>query len=239
MSEIPEVRPASTVVLLRDSEKGLETLMLKRNKALIFAGGAWVFPGGALDPEDFEGAPDDMVAASRVAAAREANEESGLSPRLEDMVLLSHWTTPIGEPRRFSTWIYAAPVAVDDDVVIDGGEIHDSRWISVSKAMSEHEAGELNMLPPTYITLCNLARYGTVEQMVLAERSSPVPEVFPVFTSDEGQPVVMFRGDAGYDTGDGATPGPRHRARLQGECWEYLHEDVDAAFPALILPPVL
>ena len=37
--EIP-VRPASTVVLLRDGDSGLETLMLKRNKALIFAGGA-------------------------------------------------------------------------------------------------------------------------------------------------------------------------------------------------------
>ena len=57
-----------------------------------------------------------MVAASRIAAAREAQEESGLLPKLEDMVLLSHWTTPEGEPRRFSTWIYAAPLAVDDEV---------------------------------------------------------------------------------------------------------------------------
>ena len=55
MPDIPEARPASTVVLLRDSDSGLETLLLKRNKALLFAGGLWVFPGGALDPEDFDG----------------------------------------------------------------------------------------------------------------------------------------------------------------------------------------
>jgi len=76
MSEIPEARPASTVVLLRDSEEGLETLLLKRNKALIFAGGAWVFPGGSVDKEDIDAVGGDVVAATRVAAAREAMEEA-------------------------------------------------------------------------------------------------------------------------------------------------------------------
>ncbi|HBX73628.1 MAG TPA: hypothetical protein DEG86_11640, partial [Halieaceae bacterium] len=46
-------RPASTVVLLRDGPEGLETLLLKRNKALLFAGGYWVFPGGALEASDW------------------------------------------------------------------------------------------------------------------------------------------------------------------------------------------
>ena len=56
MTEAPEARPASTVVLLRDTPEGLQTLLLKRNKALLFAGGLWVFPGGAVDPEDMEAA---------------------------------------------------------------------------------------------------------------------------------------------------------------------------------------
>jgi 8-oxo-dGTP pyrophosphatase MutT (NUDIX family) len=231
----PEIRPASTVVLLRDTQDGLETLLLKRNKALMFAAGAWVFPGGALDPEDLDEAAGDVVAASRIAAAREAQEESGLLPRLEDMVLLSHWTTPEGEPRRFSTWIYAAPLAADDEVVIDGGEIHDSRWIGVREAAAEHEAGQLSMLPPTYVTLCNLARYATVAEMVATERESPVPEVFPVFSNDGEQLMVMFRGDAGYDSGNGSLRGARHRAVLDGRRWEYLYQDVDPVFPPLIL----
>jgi len=233
MPDIPEARPASTVVLLRDSSDGLETLLLKRNKALLFAGGLWVFPGGALDPEDLEAAGGDIVAASRIAAAREAREESGLIPHLDDMVLLSHWTTPVIEPKRFSTWIYAAPLAVDEEVVIDGGEIHDSRWISVRDAVAEHEAGELGMLPPTYVTLRGLSRYDTVAQMVAAERSSPAPEVFPVFAKDAGQPIVMFRGDAGYDAGDGSLAGARHRAVLHDSHWQYIFHDVDPAFTPL------
>jgi 8-oxo-dGTP pyrophosphatase MutT (NUDIX family) len=234
MSDTPDVRPASTVVLLRDTPDGMQTLMLKRNKALVFAGGAWVFPGGALDPEDLVEGNGDVVAASRIAAAREAQEESGLSPHLEDMVLLSHWTTPVGEPRRFSTWIYAAPLAADIEVVIDGSEIHDHRWMGVREAAEEHEAGRLNMLPPTYITLQRLAQYDDLAQMIATERHSPAPEVFPVFASDGDQVLVMFRGDAGYDSRDAAQAGARHRAVLDGRCWRYQYLDVDPVYPPLM-----
>jgi 8-oxo-dGTP pyrophosphatase MutT (NUDIX family) len=234
MTDVAEVRPASTVVLLRDTPGGLETLLLKRNKALIFAGGAWVFPGGSLDPEDLAAADNDIEQASEIAAAREAREESGLSPRLEDMVLLSHWTTPVGEPRRFSTWIYAAPLAADIDVVIDGSEIHDHRWLSVWEAVAEHEAGNLNMLPPTYFTLLRLCDYDNVEQMVAVERHSPVPEVFPVFAKEGEQVMVMFRGDAGYQSGHGDVSGARHRAVLRDKFWQYEYRDVDARYPPLV-----
>ncbi len=237
MTDIAEARPASTVVLLRDSAEGLETLMLKRNRSLVMAGGMWVFPGGALDPEDLAAAGGDVVAASRIAAAREAQEESGLQPHLEDMVLLSHWTTPVVEPKRFSTWIYAAPVAANEPVIIDGGEIHASQWLPISSAVEQHERGELGMLPPTYITLRRLSPYRDLEQMLAAERHSPVPEVFPRFSHHDGQVVVLFRGDAGYETGDAAAAGARHRARLSDGRWEYIYQDVAADYPPLVREP--
>jgi len=48
----PGTRPvaAATVVLLRDGDEGLETLMLRRNSKIAF-GGMWVFPGGRVDAE--------------------------------------------------------------------------------------------------------------------------------------------------------------------------------------------
>jgi 8-oxo-dGTP pyrophosphatase MutT (NUDIX family) len=232
MTDVQEARPASTVVLLRDTDNGLETLMLKRNKALMFAGGLWVFPGGSLDAEDLDKAGGDVEIAARIAAAREAEEESGLQPREEDMVLLSHWTTPVAEPRRFSTWIYAAPIAADLEVRIDGGEIHDSQWMSVREAAAAHERGELGMLPPTYITLCNLTAYDNVAAMVDVERHSDVPEVFPVFVADGEHVAAVFRGDAEY-VGVEANPGARHRAVLKNDVWEYVYEGVDSAFPPL------
>ncbi|MEZ5178177.1 MAG: NUDIX domain-containing protein [Acidimicrobiales bacterium] len=47
-----ELRDAATVLILRDGAAGLEVFMLRRNLNSDFVGGAHVFPGGAVDPED-------------------------------------------------------------------------------------------------------------------------------------------------------------------------------------------
>lgn len=63
MPNKPEVAPlpSATVILLRDAGDSLETLLLRRNSQLAFHGGAWVFPGGRIDPEDHTAdAPDDV-----------------------------------------------------------------------------------------------------------------------------------------------------------------------------------
>ena len=236
MTDVSKARPASTVVLLRDSDSGMETLMLKRNKALMFAGGLWVFPGGALEPADIEAADGDISKAARIAAAREAEEECGLRPDTENMVHLSHWTTPVVEPKRFETWIYAAPLAEDADVAIDGSEIHDFAWILVKDAVAQHEAGEFGMLPPTYITLLTLLRYPTTAEMTAGESEIPPPYVFPVFTKADGKMAVLFQGDAGYETGEGGMAGPQHRAIMQEKGWEYVYHDVGEHYPPFVRP---
>lgn len=70
------IRLAGTAVILRDSPEGLETLLLRRNAKLAFAGGAWVFPGGAIDQSELEGASSEEQAA-RTATVREVHEECG------------------------------------------------------------------------------------------------------------------------------------------------------------------
>jgi 8-oxo-dGTP pyrophosphatase MutT (NUDIX family) len=64
------VREAATVMLVRDAPD-LEVFMLRRNPASVFVGGAYVFPGGAVDP-------DDWAPRHRVAAVRESFEEAGV-----------------------------------------------------------------------------------------------------------------------------------------------------------------
>lgn len=78
-------RPASTVLLLRDSP-GLEVLMVRRSAGMAFGASAWVFPGGKVAPADADPAWDDLSDGNydhyqrslRIAAAREVFEESGL-----------------------------------------------------------------------------------------------------------------------------------------------------------------
>jgi 8-oxo-dGTP pyrophosphatase MutT (NUDIX family) len=54
-------RPAATVALLRDGSEGIESYLLVRNSRLEFAGGATVFPGGAVDDADNEPALFDVA----------------------------------------------------------------------------------------------------------------------------------------------------------------------------------
>jgi 8-oxo-dGTP pyrophosphatase MutT (NUDIX family) len=91
---VAEPRPASSVILLRDGELGPEVFMVERQRSARFVGGAHVFPGGRLDPEDAQAehlcAGLDDAAASRrlgvergglafyVAAIRECFEEAGV-----------------------------------------------------------------------------------------------------------------------------------------------------------------
>ena len=48
-----EIRPASTLLLLRD-DPTFEVLMVERHHQIDFASGALVFPGGKADPQDFD-----------------------------------------------------------------------------------------------------------------------------------------------------------------------------------------
>ena len=78
MTKLPvEARLSATVVLLRDTEHGLETLLLRRNPKLAFAAGSWVFPGGAVDRIELESAPTERRA-TEIAAVREVQEECGV-----------------------------------------------------------------------------------------------------------------------------------------------------------------
>src|SRR4051794_9295420 len=89
-----EARPASTVILLRDTATGPEVYLLRRQQSMAFAAGMTVFPGGRVDPTDSSiadswsgpspawfgerlGCPADTAAAYVAAAVRETFEESG------------------------------------------------------------------------------------------------------------------------------------------------------------------
>src|SRR5262249_30100429 len=138
---------------LRNGPGGLEVLMLRRNSQLAY-GGMWVFPGGRVDEGDGVGEEVDVA---RRAAAREADEEAGISLEPESLVAFSHWTPPVQAPRRFLTWFFLAPFFSETEVVIDGGEIHDHVWVTPSLMMQRRDDGEVELAPPTWMTLRRLA----------------------------------------------------------------------------------
>ena len=90
------IRPAATVIIVRDASPQYEIFMLRRTSQAAFAGGMYVFPGGRVDDEDhsrdydaIHDGPADIQAAQKealgenwrgywLAGIRETFEESGL-----------------------------------------------------------------------------------------------------------------------------------------------------------------
>ena len=213
--------PASTVILLRNANNHLETLLLRRNSRLAFHGGAWVFPGGRIDPEDYpHDTPDDDYAAARQAAVREAQEEAGLTIPADSLLHLAHWTTPVGRPQRFATWFFLA-AAGHGDVQVDGGEIHAHRWMCPADALDAQCAGEIELPPPTFVSLLKFAAFGTADE-ALAHVASHPPETFqPRNHEVPGGVCSLYTEDAGYDTGNLDLPGARHRLWMVDRGWRY------------------
>ncbi len=90
-----QIRPAATVLLLRDGEPGLEVHLLRRTRGMPFAGGMTAYPGGGVDPRDGDtdvawagpapaewaralGCDERMARELVCAAVRETFEEAGV-----------------------------------------------------------------------------------------------------------------------------------------------------------------
>lgn len=150
------IRDAATVMLLRDGDDGIEVCLMQRNLNSDFVGGAYLFPGGAVDPGDGDPATAqvchgrDDASASRlldlptgglafwVAVIREAFEEAGiLFARTEDGEPLSFVDPDVAT--RFDRHradvdqgrVRIADVARDERLLLDLGALHYfSRWIT-------------------------------------------------------------------------------------------------------------
>lgn len=237
-SDDAELIPAATVLLLRDpdpagstaetqtqsdSGPGIEVLMLRRNSKIAF-GGMWVFPGGRVD--EHEVIADDVVSSARAAAVREVHEESGLVVQTSDLVEWSYWVPPPmpsmslkGPRRRFSTWFFAAP-APSGDVMIDHGEIHESRWLSPQEAMAQHSRKEIELAPPTWISLYQLAAHGSVAD-AMAWAAKAESEEFRTKPISKDPTTIAWAGDVAYTGGAVDDPGPRHRLVMHPDGWQY------------------
>lgn len=210
-----ELIASAAVVLLRAADP-FEVLVVRRSDAMRFYGGAWVFPGGRVDPE--EHGPDPIESA-RTAAVREVHEETRLAVDPGALRPLSRWTTPVERPRRYRAWFFVSEHP-GGEVQVDGTEIRAHRWTAPDAALAARRAGELILPPPVFVTLSVLAEQPSLEAALRLTEGGPErydPRVAPV----AGGHASLYEGDAGFVSGDGTKAGPRHRLWMTGASWRY------------------
>ena len=241
-----EPRNAATVILMRPSADGPEVYYMRRQVSMDFAGGMCVFPGGGVDPRDFDttvawagpspaewaarlGCDEETARALVCAAVRETYEESGvllagtsdtsvvadttaddweadrvalesrelsmtdflnrrgLVLRADLLGVWDAWLTPIFEPKRYRTWFFVAALPsgqVTRDVSSESSSV---TWLPARVAADQADAGELALMPPTYLTSMEVGTHATPDE-VLAVAASRSVEMFT--------PSVEALGDA-------------------------------------------
>jgi len=213
-------QPAATVVLLRAGRAMPEVLLLRRSSKLAFHGGAWVFPGGRVDLDAGESADD---AGARRAAVREAHEEAGLVLDPAALVPLSHWTTPEGQPRRFATWFYAAAVDAAE-VRVDGGEIDEHRWFTAEDALIAQRAKQIELPPPTFVTLSALASHRSPREALDAIAARAPLVYLPRIVRGTQYAASLYPGDIGWESRNADLEGAKHRLLFLDTGWQYVRD---------------
>jgi 8-oxo-dGTP pyrophosphatase MutT (NUDIX family) len=183
-------RVAASVIVLRDSPAGPEVLLVQRNPSSRFMGGAWVFPGGAVDAgEEVE-----------QTALRELEEEASVRlPDATELVPNSRWITPAEVKVRFDTWFFVVRAPDDAEPAVDGSECVDVRWERPQDALDAFERGELELVFPTIKHLEELASFGSVDAAIDAARTREVVAVMPRVVVTDGVARVLLPGEPGFD----------------------------------------
>lgn len=220
---------ASTVVLVRDGADGPEVLLIERPNRGSFAG-AWVFPGGKLDPEDADGfdtAPSEIEVARR-AGVREVWEEVGLVTDETGYETLSCWIPPaLVTHTRIRTWFFVA-LAPAGELILSPDEVVTARWIRPVDALALHTEGALSLVPPTWVTLDAMSGFVDAAALLAATRNAEPREFMS--RSLASRKALLWEGDGVYDTALEESPLPdeastdRHRLDMSSLPWVYLRE---------------
>lgn len=168
------VRPATSVIIVRDGVVGPEVFVQHRVQTMDFAAGAVVFPGGRVDPVDYRAAEavasavrptawerGDMASVpdhARVlvaTAVREVAEETGANLPAGSLFPWANWVTPPGPPKRFDTYFFVTTAAGTQNLRNTTTEAKLSEWLPVATVL---ERGSLHATAPDALQLMRPTR---------------------------------------------------------------------------------
>jgi 8-oxo-dGTP pyrophosphatase MutT (NUDIX family) len=125
--------------------------------------------------------------------------DRGLHLRADLLRPWAHWITPEIEHKRFDTRFFVAALPAGQRTRDVAGEADHTAWVRPADALAELAAGERVMVPPTALTLQDIAVFDTVADVLAAAPDRHIEPVLPVLRrGDDGGVRFLLPGDAGY-----------------------------------------
>jgi 8-oxo-dGTP pyrophosphatase MutT (NUDIX family) len=147
-----------------------------------------------LVPDSADLARDRRALLAGALSLGELLDRRGLLLRADLLTPWTRWITPEFSPRRFDTWFFAAALPAGQlaglAAAAEPGESDSGAWWRPSAALEAARAGQITLLPPTAVTLAELAAYRDVEG-ILAERRMITPLLPTVVVEDERAWLAM------------------------------------------------
>lgn len=117
-------------------------------------------------------------------------ERRGLVLRTDLLGVWSGWCTPVFEPRRFRTWFFVAALPEGQRTRDVSTESSSVTWLGAGAACDAVDAGELGMMPPTYLTCLEVSQHATPAE-VLAAAPGRVVEMFTPTVEGTGADATL------------------------------------------------
>ncbi len=153
-----------------------------------------------LDDDSWES--DRLALLDRTTALTEVLARRGLELRTDLLTVWSHWCTPVFEPRRYDTWFFVAELPAGQRARHVGGEADHTAWLPAREAAAGGSDGTLAMMPPTVVTLEDVAAAPDVATLRRQPREVRLLMPWVVRTPDG----LLIRVD--LDGVGGGEPGP-------------------------------
>jgi 8-oxo-dGTP pyrophosphatase MutT (NUDIX family) len=109
----------------------------------------------------------------------------------------ANWLTPLEEARRYDTRFFLAEVPTGQRADGLTTEADHAGWCRPADAIADWRDGHRGLLPPTWVTLADLAEYDTVAAAMAVTRQ--IDKVMPKVIREDGVVRVVLPGDPRYD----------------------------------------
>ena len=135
---------------------------------------------------------DRVALESRELSMTEFLFRRGLVLRTDLLGVWGGWLTPVFEPRRYRTWFFVALLPAGQRTRDVSSESSSVTWLPALAAPDQVDAGELLMLPPTYLTCLEVGQYADPAAVLEAAHGRTVEMFTPaVEPLDEGHTLSL------------------------------------------------
>lgn len=123
--------------------------------------------------------------------------EGGWRLALDALAPFAHVVTPASEPRRYDTRFFLTELPAGQEPCFDAVESDELVWVAPARAMEQALSGGVVLLPPTWVTLMQLASFASVDAALAWARARRIVRVEPVLTVASDARLISFPGTGG------------------------------------------